>query len=307
MSQASDSAPDYAPDSSSHLHADDAADAVSSSSSTSSSATLRRVEKRFEAGRIAAPLARRAPALVLPFDARGKSRLRATLETGEEVAVFLPRGTVLRGGDVLVADDGGLIRVEAAPETVLLVTASTPLALTRAAYHLGNRHTPVEVGDGYLKLESDPVLRDMLLRLDVDVAEALMPFEPEAGAYGGGHKHGHDATFAEDYALAQQVFHEHHGHSHDHGHGHSHSHDHDHGHSHEHVHTAECGHDHGHVHGPDCGHDHAHHGHTHAPAHVHGPDCGHDHAHTSSNEDDASVKPSPSSAPDDGKSGQSSH
>ncbi|WP_087690795.1 urease accessory protein UreE [Pandoraea sp. PE-S2R-1] len=274
---------------------------------------MRRVEKRFEAGRIAAPLARRAPALVLPFDARGKSRLRATLETGEEVAVFLPRGTVLRGGDVLVADDGGLIRVEAAPETVLLVTASTPLALTRAAYHLGNRHTPVEVGDGYLKLESDPVLRDMLLRLDVDVAEALMPFEPEAGAYGGGHKHGHDATFAEDYALAQQVFHEHHGHSHDHDHEHGHAHVHgpdcDHGHSHGHAHTAECGHDHGHVHGPDCGHDHAHHGHTHAPAHVHGPDCGHAHAHTSSSEDAASVNPSasPSSASDDGKSGQSSH
>ncbi len=207
-----------------------------------SSTTLRRVEKRLDAGRIAAPLARRAPALVLPFDARSKSRLRATLETGEDIALFLPRGTVLRGGDVLVADDGGLIRVDAAPETVLLVTAATALALTRAAYHLGNRHTPVEVGDGYLKLEYDPVLRDMLLRLDVDVAEALMPFEPEAGAYGGGHKHGHDATFAEDLALAQQVFHEHHGHPHDHDHGHGH------GHSHSHAH------DHAHVHGPDCGH-----------------------------------------------------
>lgn len=196
------------------------------------SATLRRVEKRLDAGTLAAPLVRRAPALVLPFDARSKSRLRATLATGEEVALFLPRGTVLRGGDVLVADDGGLIRVEAAPETVLLVSAATPLALTRAAYHLGNRHTPVEVGDGYLKLEYDPVLRDMLLRLDVDVAEALMPFEPEAGAYGGGHKHGHDATFAEDFALAQQVFREHHGHDH--------------------------AHDHGHVHGPGCAHHHSH-------------------------------------------------
>ncbi|AKM32810.1 urease accessory protein UreE [Pandoraea faecigallinarum] len=253
---------------------------------------MRRVEKRFEAGRIAASLARRAPALVLPFDARSKSRLRATLETGEDVALFLPRGTVLRGGDVLVADDGGFIRVEAAAQTVLLVTAGTALALMRAAYHLGNRHTPVEVGDGYLKLEYDPVLRDMLLRLDVDVAEALMPFEPEAGAYGGGHKHGHDATFAEDFALAQQVFHEHHGHAHDH--------DHEPG----HVHGPGCGHGHAHgsahVHGPGCGHDHGH-GRPHGDegAHVHAPGCAHDPA-----PDAESTFVSP---PDDGKSGQPSH
>lgn len=270
----------------------------------SSTTALRRVEKRFEAGHIAAPLARRAPALVLPFDARSKSRLRATLETGEEVALFLPRGTVLRGGDVLVADDGKFIRVEAAAETVLLVSAPTALALTRAAYHLGNRHTPVEVGDGYLKLEYDPVLRDMLLRLDVDVAEALMPFEPEAGAYGGGHKHGHDATYAEDFELAQRVFHEHHGHDHDHGHDHGHVHGpgcgHDHSHSHSHDH------DHGHVHGPGCGHDHSHgHDHAHDHDHVHGPDCGHDHAArtgSGSGNEPASVSPT-----DDGKPAQPSH
>jgi alkanesulfonate monooxygenase SsuD/methylene tetrahydromethanopterin reductase-like flavin-dependent oxidoreductase (luciferase family) len=84
-------------------------------------ASLRRVEKRLDpATRIAAPLARRASALVLPFDDRKKSRMRATLATGEDVAVFLPRGTVLRHGDLLVASDGAMIRVEAAPETVLL-------------------------------------------------------------------------------------------------------------------------------------------------------------------------------------------
>lgn len=262
-------------------------------------AALRRVEKRFEAGRIAAPLVRRAQALVLPFDARSKSRLRATLETGEDVALFLPRGTVLRGGDVLVADDGGFIRVEAAAETVLLVTAATPLALTRAAYHLGNRHTPVEIGDGYLKLEYDPVLRDMLLRLDVDVAEALMPFEPEAGAYGGGHKHGHDETYAEDFALAQRVFHEHHGHSHEHEHDHDHVHgpgcDHDHGHSHAQPHTSEHGN--AHVHGPGCGHDHTH---LLERDHVHGPGCGHDHAQPVNGDES-----SPAGLPDDGKPAQS--
>jgi urease accessory protein len=277
-----------------------------------SSATLRRVEKRLDAGTLAAPLVRRAPALVLPFDARSRSRLRATLATGEEVALFLPRGTVLRGGDVLVADDGGLIRVEAAPETVLLVSAASPLALTRAAYHLGNRHTPVEVGDGYLKLEYDPVLRDMLLRLDVDVAEALMPFEPEAGAYGGGHKHGHDATFTEDFALAQRVFHEHHGHDHDHAHEHDHVHGpgcgHDH--AHGHVHSVECSHahdgndGHSHAHGQHCTHDHSHDAGT-GHAHVHGADCTHDHSPSPADAAGANAPP-PANPSDDSKPGQSS-
>jgi urease accessory protein len=98
------------------------------------------------------------------------------------------------------------------------------LTLTRAAYHLGNRHTPVEVGADYLKLEYDPVLADMLKRIGATVEQVSMPFQPEAGAYGGGHKHGHDETFAEDYALAQQVFGEHHGHEHSHDHEHPHDH-----------------------------------------------------------------------------------
>lgn len=185
---------------------------------------------------IAPVLVRRAPKLVLPFGERSKSRLRAALDNGTEAALFLPRGTVLRGGDLLVAKDGTFVEVLAAPESVLQVTAADPLALMRAAYHLGNRHTPVEVGRDYLRLEYDPVLADMLTRLGVQIARAEQPFEPEAGAYGGGHKHGHDATFAEDYAAAQAVFHAHHGH----GHAHGHSHDHDHG----HVHDEHCGHKH---------------------------------------------------------------
>ena len=101
------------------------------------------------------------------------------------------------------------------------------LTLTRAAYHLGNRHTPVEVGADELKLEADPVLEDMLKRLGAQVEHATLPFQPEAGAYGGGHRHGHDETFAEDYELAQRVFEDHHGHDHDHDrsdahHGHAH-------------------------------------------------------------------------------------
>ncbi len=203
--------------------------------------------------KLAPVLVKRAPTLTLAFDARCKSRLAATLDSGEEVALLLPRGTVLRDGDVLVADDGRLVRVVAAPESVLYVRAPDVLTLTRAAYHLGNRHTPVEVGVDYLKLEYDPVLADMLKRLGALVDQVEMPFQPETGAYGGGHRHGHDETFAEDYALAQQVYGEHHGHahSHDHGHAHDHAHDHDHDHAHGDC-DSSCGHDHGH------GHHHAH-------------------------------------------------
>ena len=202
---------------------------------------MRTIDKRIAPNvKLAATLIERAPTLTLAFDARCKSRLAATLDSGEEVAVVLPRGTVLADGDVLVADDGALVRVVAAAEDVLLVRAPDRLTLTRAAYHLGNRHTPVEVGVDSLKLEADPVLEDMLKRLGASVEKTSLPFQPETGAYGGGHRHGHDETFAEDYALAQQVFDEHHGH--DHGHSHEHSHDHDHDHD-------ACGHDHGHGHG----------------------------------------------------------
>ncbi|MGP8439608.1 urease accessory protein UreE [Paraburkholderia fungorum] len=214
--------------------------------------------------KLAPVLVKRAPTLTLTFDDRRKSRLAATLDNGEEVALLLPRGNVLRDGDVLVADDGALVRIVAAPEAVLVVRAKDTLTLTRAAYHLGNRHTPVEVGADYLKLEYDPVLADMLKRIGASVDQVSMPFQPESGAYGGGHKHGHDETFAEDYALAQQVFGEHHGHehSHDHDHAHGHSHDHDHAHGHSHDHGHEHGHDHSHddhVHDESCGHGHHHH------------------------------------------------
>ncbi|KFX62830.1 urease accessory protein UreE [Paraburkholderia fungorum] len=204
--------------------------------------------------KLAPVLVKRAPTLTLTFDDRRKSRLAATLDNGEEVALLLPRGTVLRDGDVLVADDGALVRIVAAPEAVLVARAKDVLTLTRAAYHLGNRHTPVEVGADYLKLEYDPVLADMLKRIGASVDQVSMPFQPESGAYGGGHKHGHDETFAEDYALAQQVFGEHHGHEHSHDHDQAHGHSHEHGHEHGHDHSHDD-----HVHDESCGHGHHHH------------------------------------------------
>ena len=130
--------------------------------------------------------------LVMIFDERRKSRFRTRLESGEEVALFLERGTVLRGGDKLIATDGRVIEVIAAPERLLVVRGKDQRELSRAAYHLGNRHIPVEVGADTLKLEYDHVLLEMLQGLGVAASEEAGPFEPEAGAYGGGHRHGHD-------------------------------------------------------------------------------------------------------------------
>lgn len=131
--------------------------------------------------------------VALPFDQRKKSRLRMTLQSGTEAALFIERGSVLRGGDCLRAEDGRVVQVQAAQQPVMDVTAMSTKALTCAAYHLGNRHVPLQVGDTWLRLEQDHVLKEMLLGLGVSVNELLAPFEPEAGAYGGGHKHHHDA------------------------------------------------------------------------------------------------------------------
>ena len=171
-----------------------------------------RIVKRLEPGEAAESIPKIRSRLVLPFDRRQKTRQPVRLEDGEEAQLLLPRGTALRDGDVLEAQDGGRIVVIGAPEHVLDVTADTSFALIRAAYHLGNRHTPLQLGNGFLRLENDPVLKEMLLRLGVNVEEKHQPFEPETGAYGGRHRHGHDASFDEDYMLAQQVFREHHGH-----------------------------------------------------------------------------------------------
>ena len=153
---------------------------------------------------------KRAVVLRLPFAERAKSRLRCELEDGTEVAIVLEPGSVMRGGTILISDDGRLVRVEAAPQDVLDVTSENLHTLARAAYHLGNRHVPVQVGESYLRLEADHVLEDMLRRLGAHVQRAWLPFEPESGAYGGGHRHGHDATFGEDHALVQAAFAAHH-------------------------------------------------------------------------------------------------
>lgn len=133
--------------------------------------------------------------LTLPFDLRQKSRLRARLDDGEDVGVLMPRGTVLRDGDLLRASDGRVVSVSAAPETVSLVHCADPLLLARACYHLGNRHVPLQIEQGSLRYLHDHVLDDMLRALGLEVACEQLPFEPEAGAYhshGAHHGHPHE-------------------------------------------------------------------------------------------------------------------
>lgn len=131
--------------------------------------------------------------LVLLFEHRCKTRLRTKLESGEEAGIFLERGTVLRGGDLLQANDGRIVEVTAAPEAVMEVRSDNPLTLARAAYHLGNRHVAVQLAPGMLRFAKDHVLGEMVSGLGLDVTEALVPFEPESGAYGGHGGHGHSA------------------------------------------------------------------------------------------------------------------
>jgi urease accessory protein len=138
--------------------------------------------------------------LTLPFELRQKSRLRATLDSGREAGVFLPRGTRLRDGDVLAAGDFR-VRVRAALECVSTVHCDDDLALARACYHLGNRHVPVEIAQGRARYLHDHVLDDMLRGLGMIAVVESAPFEPEPGAYGdhghllvrgpGPHHHGH--------------------------------------------------------------------------------------------------------------------
>ena len=167
---------------------------------------------------LASVLLKRASSVSLDWDVRQKSRFETTDSLGRTLGVFLSRGTVIRGGDVLVAEDGSLIQVNAAPQEVLRITACTihgsHFDLTRAAYHLGNRHVPIELKPDHLKIEPDHVLAEMLRAMHMTVNTVLEAFEPEGGAYSSaGHSHSHG--------------HSHHDHGHDHGHSQADGHHHD--------------------------------------------------------------------------------
>jgi urease accessory protein len=203
---------------------------------------------------LAAAMLKRATTVELDWDLRQKSRFEATDSAGRSIGIFLARGMVLRGGDVLVAEDGSLVKVWAAAQRVLRITHcpnhGTPFDLIRAAYHLGNRHVPIELAPDFLQIEPDHVLADMLRAMHLIVNEVDEPFEPENGAYAtGGHTQGTHAHHGHEQHAVE---------AHGHGHGHTHA----------------PGHDH-HDHANDHGHEHDHDD----PRHQHGPDCGHDHGH----------------------------
>jgi urease accessory protein len=188
------------------------------------------INKLIAQGRGLAPvLLKRAATVVLDWDTRQKSRFDTEDTQGRTLGVFLPRGAVVRGGDVLVAEDGSLIKVIATPQPVMVVRAcpehGSPFDLLRAAYHLGNRHVQLELQADRLQIEPDHVLAGMLRKMHLIVTEESSPFEPEGGAYSG------------------------HGDAHEH---HDHDHDHDHGHDHAGAHA----HPPAHVHGPGCNHGH---------------------------------------------------
>jgi urease accessory protein len=206
------------------------------------------VNKLIAQGRGLAPvLVKRAATLALDWDTRQKSRFDAEDSQGRTLAVFLPRGSVVRGGDVLVAEDGSLVAVQAAPQAVMVVRPCAehgqPFDLLRAAYHLGNRHVPVDLRADRLQFEPDPVLAEMLRRMHLTVTDEQAGFEPEGGAYqAGGHSHAHGEAHGHDHAhapapargkpiaiavSAAPAPHVHGpGCGHDHGHGHDHDHKH---------------------------------------------------------------------------------
>jgi len=146
-----------------------------------------------------------ADTLTLSFELRAKCRLRTRLDSGEEVGLFLPRGTILRGGDRLTGKDGRVVAVRSAPERVIEARSADALLIARAAYHLGNRHVAVEVQPGLLRLAADHVLAQMLVGLGLDVRETQAPFEPEAGAYGGHPAH-HTHAHAEETGAKLHLF-----------------------------------------------------------------------------------------------------
>ncbi len=180
---------------------------------------------------LAPTLLKRAATVELDWDVRQKSRFEATDSTGRTLGIFLARGTVARGGDVLVAEDGSLIRVIAASQPVLRITHclehGTPFDLIRAAYHLGNRHVPIELKPDHLKIEPDHVLADMLRAMHLIVHAAHEAFEPENGAYSGGAggtSGGHGHAGHHDHAAHEPHAEGEHGHDHAHDHAHHHKH-----------------------------------------------------------------------------------
>ncbi len=188
--------------------------------------TAHAFERRADAG-AAAP---GGDSVTLDYEWRFLRRRLLETDGGAELMIDLPETVSLEEGDVFVTAEGQRILVRAASEPLMEVATDAD-GLARLAWHIGNRHTPAEIGAGRIRLRMDPVMADMLARLGVRPHAVVAPFSPEGGAYGTGRTHGHDHG---------------HGHGHDHGHNHGHAHSNDRqGHGHAHGSGCACGHDHG--------------------------------------------------------------
>lgn len=141
------------------------------------------------------------PQVVLPYELREKNRLLVRSSSGETVSIILPRESEpLRDGEVLGTDGDDELRIVAAHEALLEIRADEPFGLLRAAYHLGNRHVRMEIAAGCLWIPYDHVLEDLLTSMRVETRRLERPFNPERGAYGGGHHHSHGKDVDERYA-----------------------------------------------------------------------------------------------------------
>ena len=174
-----------------------------------------------------------ADTVVLDYDERYRRRFAMTGVRGLGFLLDLPEAVMLRAGDGLKLEDGGVVEVVAAPEPLAEIRAADAAALTRVAWHLGNRHLPTELTKRSLRIRRDPVIEDMARGLGAIVVAIEAPFNPEGGAYvraAGGQEHDHD--HGDDHGHHHDHDHDHHDHDHEHGHGHGH--DHNHGHDHKH-------------------------------------------------------------------------
>jgi urease accessory protein len=152
--------------------------------------------------------------LTLVKEQREKSRLKVELDNGQEAGLFFTKGTTFQDGDLIISDDGKLlVEIKASPETVSTVYCDNPLQLARACYHLGNRHVPLQIGEGFARYQHDHVLDDMVRGLGLEVTSEQAPFEPESGAYsGGGHSHGNSHSHSNNHSHAHDHSHEPHSH-----------------------------------------------------------------------------------------------
>ena len=130
--------------------------------------------------------------VLIDFDRRHRRRIVLATEAGQDILLDLPQAVRLRDGDGLLLDGSGVVLVQARPEPLLDIHAHDAAALVRIAWHLGNRHLPVQLLGAHLRIRRDHVIADMVRTLGGHVAEIEAPFDPEAGAYAGGHSHSHE-------------------------------------------------------------------------------------------------------------------